>query len=307
MNRVWLGGALLGLACSASSEPAPRASVRHERLAAGLAAKVGPEEVALATVSRIAAAQRVAPAVARERAMNDALFAAGARSRFGSGPIPAVAERAALARTLLESMKADALAHGPVTDAEVNELTAIRWTDFDRPETVRTTHAAALVKNPADDAKARAVAERIARAVNGVSDPARFIELAQAVPHDEIEVRAERLPALTLDGRSYFPDQPGSSGDRFDNDFSKGAFTLAPGQISGLVKSAFGYHVILCEARLPEKRMPLAERRAVLADQILSGRAERAKQELLARLNAATPVMIARSVADMTARVVVTE
>ena len=65
--------------------------------------------------------------------------------------------------------------------------------------------------------------------------------------------------------------------------------------------------MILCEARLPEHRVPFEERRTLLQDEVLKGRAERAKQELLARLGSSTAIMVTRSVEDLTARVQVTE
>jgi PPIC-type PPIASE domain len=174
---------------------------------------------------------------------------------------------------------------------------------------VRTVHAVAIVSKPEQDAPARAIAQHIYEAVRGVSDPQEFIRLAQAVPHEGLDVRAERLPALTRDGRSYYPEgaPPELANQRFDKGFAEAAYALAVGQISGATKSIFGYHVILCEARLPEKRVPLEERRTLLGDEVLKGRAERSKQELLGRLSSSTPIMITRSVEDLTARVQVTE
>ncbi len=63
----------------------------------------------------------------------------------------------------------------------------------------------------------------------------------------------------------------------------------------------------MCEARLPELRVPLEQRRQLLAGEVAKGRAERAKQELLERVGRATPVAVARSVDDLTARVRVSE
>ena len=122
-------------------------------------------------------------------------------------------------------------------------------------------------------------------------------------------MRAERLPALTRDGRTYYPEGAPAelAGQRLDKDFAEAAFGLTVGQISTPVKSIFGYHVILCEARLPEKRVPLEERRQLLGDEVLKGRAERAKQDLLGRLSSSTPILIARSVEDLTARVQASE
>ncbi|MEI9941533.1 MAG: peptidyl-prolyl cis-trans isomerase [Pseudomonadota bacterium] len=296
--------AVSALSCSGQVDSAAPAAQRVH-LPAGLAAQVGAQEIALSTVTSIARAQSLTLPAARELAARDALFAAGARIAFAGGPIVSVVERGAWARALLEGFKAEAAARGPATDAEVTELTALRWQDLDRPETVRATHAVAIVTKPEQDAPARVIAQHLYEAVRGVSDPQEFIRLAQAVPHEGIDVRAERLPALTRDGRSYYPEgaSPELAGQRFDTGFAEAAHGLTVGQISGPVKSIFGYHVILCEARLPEKRVPLEERRTLLGDEVQKGRAERSKQELLARLSTSTPIAVTRSVEDLTARV----
>ena len=313
MSRCWaaLGwAAASALSCSGpvdGAQPVARAQSVH--LPAGLAAQVGADPIALSTVVGIAHAQRLTLPAARELAVRDAAFAAGARSAFAGRAIVPVIERAAWARALLSGFKAEAAARGPATDAEVTELTALRWQDLDRPETVRTTHAVAIVAKPEQDAAAHAIAQRLYEAVQGVSDPQEFVRLAQAVAHEGVDVRAERLPALTRDGRSYYPEgaPPELANQRFDKDFAEAAHRLAVGQISEPAKSLFGYHVILCEARLPEKRVPFEERRALLAAEVQKGRAERAKQELLGRLSSTTPIVITRSVEDLTARVQVTE
>jgi hypothetical protein len=304
----WLCATCAGaLACSSGGAPSP--TVQHARLPTGVAAQVDSDPISLTTVSRIASAQGVSAAVARERAVSDALFAAAARSAFADTSVVPVAERGAWARALLETLKADAIAHGPASDAEVAELTARRWQELDRPETVRTTHAVVKVDDPATDVKARALAQRIRDAVSGLSDPDQFMRVANAVPHEGFQVRTERLPALTPDGRPYDPESllPDSEGTRFDVGFATAAQTLAVGQISEPTKTAFGYHVILCEARLPEQRVPLEQRRLRLYDQAIKARAERAKQELLSRLTSAQPARIERAADDMTARVRVGE
>lgn len=310
MNARWLGvclAAASALSCSGSDSTAAVAT--HVHLPAGLAAKVGSDEIALSTVARIARAQGSTLFAARDLAARDAAFSAGARAAFANGSVVPVIERGAWARALLETFKAEATARGPATDAEVTELTALRWQDFDRPETVRTTHAVAIVTQPQQDAAARTIAQHIYEAVRGVSDPQEFIRLAKAVPNEGVTVRVESLPAVARDGRTYYPQgaPPELANQRFDQTFAEAVHRLAVGQISEPTKSVFGYHVILCEAHLPEHRVPLEERRKLLTDEILKGRAERTKQELLARLSAATPVMITRSVEDLTARVQVTE
>src|SRR4029453_9822539 len=130
---------------------------------------------------------------ARERAVSDALFAAFAKQHYaGTGRIESI-ERSALGRSILEELGRRARSQGAPSDEEVAELTAERWFDFDRPVSVRTTHAVVRLANPADKQKARAVAERIAEAVHGVKDPAEFKKRALGVPRDGLEVVAESL------------------------------------------------------------------------------------------------------------------
>jgi len=294
------------VACARAPEAAQ--SSQHGRLPGDAVARVANEQIARGTVARIAATEQVTLVEARERATTDALFAVAARETFRARPLVPVLARAAAARALLEGMKADALARGAPSEAEVAELTEQRWVELDRPESARTTHAVALVNKPEDDAKARAVAERIFAAVRELKDPTEFMRVAKEVPHEDIEVRVERLPAVTRDGRAFDPDKPNAGADsRFDPEFAKAATGLAAGEVSTPVRSAFGYHVILCEARLPELRVPPDQRRVLLHDEVIKARAERAKQELLARLSASTPVQISRASDELTAQVVFVE
>ncbi len=295
------------LACCAHRGGAPSTTDRAH-LSAGTAARVASEQISTMSVTRIAGAQGVSPAVARDRAVSDALFSAAARTTLDAAII-SVVERGALARALLERLKADAVALGAPNDVEVAELTARRWQELDRPETVRTTHVVVKAASPAADARARETAQRIREAVSGITDSEQFMRVARAVPHEGLDLRAERLPAITLDGRVYYPDNPPADAaeQRFDRGFAAAAHALSPGQVSEPTQTSFGYHVILCEERLPEQRVPLEQRRARLHDQVVKGRAERAKQELLSRLRAVVPTSIDRAADDLTARARVTE
>src|SRR5262249_38144232 len=161
----------------------------------------------------------------------------------------------------------------------------------DRPETARVTHAVVRVIKPDQEAQARAVAERVRSAVRGVTDPEEFMRHAQAVEHDGLELRAERLPAMTSDGRGYVPDAGGgNTTPSFDAEFARAAFAVPVGATSEPIKTQFGYHVILSEAHIPEQRVPLDVRRRMLRDEIIKQRAERAKDTLLSALSQRTPI-----------------
>jgi parvulin-like peptidyl-prolyl isomerase len=296
--------AALVLASACGNRAARPVASQSQKLAPGVAALVGADAISIATVRQIANAQHVPPERARKLAVEDALFAAAARARWSGTGWVAAAEDTSLARALLEQLQARAGAAGPPTDAEVAKLTAKQWVELDRPPAARTTHAVVLVKKPSDDARAKALAERIARAVHGVSDPAEFKELAKAVPTDGLKVHVEDLPPVTADGRVVPAPGQGESAGRFDPQFAAAANAIpAVGDQSPVVKSAFGYHVILLDARLPAKRVPLEKRRALLADHVIDERARAAQSTLLKKLTSATRIEVARTAIALTGRV----
>jgi hypothetical protein len=247
-------------------------------------------------VQSIASTQTISPSQALDRAVSDAVFAAEARERLPAG-FRATIERAALSRALLETLVREAHLAGAPTDAEVDEVTRARWTDLDRPPSVRVTHAVALFAEGGrnrDDA--RRVAEAIARSVRGVLAPAAFIGAAQAVPAGSVRVRAERLPFIAADGRGISTDPEHAPDAEFDPTFAKAANSLSKvGEQSELVETSFGFHVILLEERLPERRVPLEDRRRALGPEVLARRADNLRRVLIQRLRQATPVELSRN------------
>lgn len=293
------------LACGAESAPV---AVQKKSLAPGVAASVGTELVALGTVARIASARGVSASQARELAIRDALLSAAARASPEHTAAIVVAERSNLARALLESFARQAESAGPGTDTEVNELTAERWTEFDRPESVRTTHALVRVEKPEQDAEARALAAKLAASLSGITNAADFVARAQAFPAAPLGIVAERLGPVTPDGRMWeINARPGTKFPTLDAEYTKAATALQhPGDQSPLVKSSFGYHVILLEERIPAVRPSLEERHALLSTEIFSRRAKKLSDDALARLRQETPIEIARAADSLTERVLAT-
>lgn len=291
---------VLGCSSGGSAPPATTSS-----LPAGSAARAGHELVSEATISRIAARQAVAPRQAVQLALSDALFAAEARVTL---PVAATRtiERAAAARSLLEQLSQDATRAGPPTPAELSELVRERWVELDRPSAVRTTHAIVMNDKPARDADARALAEKLAVAVRGATSADELIRLAQAFPPAGFEIRAEALPFVTADGRIFVRKDTGFKAGQgsFDPDFARAANALtAPGDLSPVVKSSFGYHVIRLEERLPSAVIGEPELSERLTPDVLVRRAARARGELLDKLRQASPVEVERAVNELTAQV----
>jgi parvulin-like peptidyl-prolyl isomerase len=268
-------------------------------------ARVGPELVSATTVSRIALAQTVTPQVALTRAVTDATFARAARAELSVAVVRSV-ERAAAARAVLEELPAEVERAGPPTPAEVEKIVLERWTDLRRPDAVRTAHAVVINDKPAKDGAARAVAAKLALALAQTKSQAELIAVASAFPGEGFEIRAEELPFVTADGRVMerrdggFVALPGA----FDVDFARGANALRePGQLSGLVKSAFGYHVIRLEELAPGVVVTGPELSALVDDEVYQRRAKRSRRELLERLRAATAIRLERAVDDLTTQV----
>ena len=67
-------------------------------------------------------------------------------------------------------------------------------------------------------------------------------------------------------------------------EFDQVVFTLAPGRISDLVHSEYGYHIFLVEERRPAQRLSLEQARAQIREQLLAAKQEQAYQAWLQEL-----------------------
>jgi hypothetical protein len=302
---------LLEAACDGRPEgPAP---VRRS-LEGDLVARVETEAVVAETVRRIARAQGVSAEEALDRAVFDAILAVEARTRLGERRRRREENRV-LAAALIAELARSARAEGAPTDAEIDDKTKKRWLDVDRPESVLTVHAVVLVPAGSDDAawvKADEIAGRIRdavapsarsakefapdpydfkRPVYGGSAVEEFRRLATAVPHEGMSVRVEALPPVAADGLTVTAEgrQP------FDPAFASAAASLGQGDLSPVVRSPFGAHVILGLVRIPASRVGLEERRRRFADEIYADRTRERTKALLASVRAQTPAAVERS------------
>lgn len=143
--------------------------------------------------------------------------------------------------------------------------------EFKTLEAVKARH---ILKKFPDDAtdeqktevkiEAEKLLETVKAAVDGGAD---FAELAKQ--HSEDVGSAPQGGAL----RGRNPDLP--QGDYFARGemvqpFEKAAFDdLVPGEISGLVESRFGYHIIKLEEKRPEEIQPFAQARSEIHDKLV--------------------------------------
>jgi peptidyl-prolyl cis-trans isomerase D len=128
---------------------------------------------------------------------------------------------------------------------------------FSTPEQVRASHI--LLKTEGkDDEAVKAKAEEILKEVKAGKD---FAALAKKYSEDEAS--ASQGGDLDYFGRG-----------RMVKEFEDKAFELEPGQVSDLVKTPFGYHIIKVIDKKPATTRPFAEVQQQIADQLAYERAQ---------------------------------
>lgn len=142
--------------------------------------------------------------------------------------------------------------------------------EFKTPEAVKARHILKkFPDNATDEQKAavKAEAEELLATVRAaIAEGEDFAELAKV--HSEDVGSAPQGGAL----RGRNPDLP--PGDYFARGdmvqpFEKAAFDeLSPGEVSDLVESRFGYHVIKLEEKRPEELQPFAQARSEISDKL---------------------------------------
>jgi parvulin-like peptidyl-prolyl isomerase len=125
-------------------------------------------------------------------------------------------------------------------------------------EQVRARHILISSRTPAEDGKARTRADSLLRAIRGGAD---FGQLARTFSQD---------PGSGSQGGDlgFFPR------GRMVKEFSDTAFALAPGQVSGLTKTQFGYHIIRVDEKKPAGLRPYEEVRGEIKNQLAQSRGD---------------------------------
>lgn len=286
----WLFGVVVAL-CSAACRSGSAQSA-PSRFDEGVVARVGSLDVSAMLVARLSTQRGDPLRDAVDRAVHDALLSAYARESL---PGPARwAERVALARRLLGELQRAAELDGPLRTEELDGWVQEHWWALDRPRMVGVIHAVVLAEPP--DEEARALAERIRAAVAPVQSSSAFREAALGVPATGREVKVESLPPVTGSGRALDPERPPPLGPRerrFTAAFAQAALELTQvGQLSGVVRTPFGYHVLRAERMVEVKRVLGAELQELVADALLAERARLALGEVLDRARAAAGIQI---------------
>jgi len=151
--------------------------------------------------------------------------------------------------------------------ADVQQAYNTNIEQYSQPEQVRASHI--LLKTEGkDDAAVKAKAEDLLKKAKAGAD---FAELAKA--NSEDEGSAKNGGDLDFFGRG-----------RMVPEFDQVAFTLQPGQISDLVKTQYGYHIIKVTDKKAASTRSIDEVRQQLTDRLSYERAQTQANEIAAQV-----------------------
>ncbi len=282
---------------STAQAPAPaatKAALGGENVAA-----VGTQTLSKSLAREVALARKLLPREAVETLVSEALLAELAvRKKALEDPEVQRKIRAVLARHLVARLRAEAVAEGPWTDAELDAAarTTGFWLDVDRPETRVAAHA--LVRKGAPDQaglakKLRAFLLEVPAIGTADEQAKAFLAKAQSFPMPEGHALVvERLEdPFTADGRVAAKGPPRG----LEVTFAKGAFDIATvGGTSEIIETSFGMHVIRLLGVFPAKVAPRDQRITVLEPELVRKRAApRYQAKLQALFEAAAPKELA--------------
>jgi PPIC-type PPIASE domain len=278
------GAMLLALtnvvSCSQSDPP----------LTADSCARVGPRSIACAqvVVRTNESARAAVNAVVEEE-----LFAMAAE-KSGDKAMSEVVVRSAKARWLTRVFLEEAERRGALTEVEASQIRKDRWREFDRPPGMRVVHA--LVRRPsgksaeivaafAKDGKRQAMSlrERLLD-TNAESD---FVNAAKASLSEPYPIVAEDIPLFAANGELI--EVQGT----LDKAFASAAFLLAKdGEVSPIVETPFGFHIIRRAEVKASQTIPLDEMADRVHSDLLRVRSRRTLEEALAKSKEANPVKV---------------
>jgi len=179
------------------------------------------------------------------------------------------------AQRYLEGVRAAA---ATVTDADLERFYGENTARLTLPEQVRVRHILLTWKPLGTPDDRAALREKMVPILEQVRSGADFAELARK--------HSEDSSAFEGGDTGFF------ARGQMVKPFEDAAFALAPGQISDIVETSFGLHILRMEERQPERLLPLDEVREKLRDYLAEQKAAQVTSEEMARLRAAAHIEV---------------
>jgi peptidyl-prolyl cis-trans isomerase C len=157
-----------------------------------------------------------------------------------------------LAKKLIEKQIVDS---AKVTDDDVKKYYDEHKSEFMDPEQLQASHILIRVKDPANEAEDKAAKEKAEELLKKVQGGGDFAAIAK---------ESSDCPSSAKGGDLGF-----FSKGQMVPEFEKAAFELKKGEISGVVKTKFGYHIIKVTDKKEARQMTLDEVKDQIKDQLM--------------------------------------
>lgn len=168
---------------------------------------------------------------------------------------------------------------GTVSDAELEQFYRENEHRLTYPEQIRVRHILLTWKRLGTDDDKAIVREQMQPILERAQNGEDFAALAREFSEDEASAPSGGDTGFFVRGKMM-------------EAFEDAAFALEPGELSGMVETAYGVHIILAEDRQAAYLLPLDDVRDQLRDYIRTQRAEQAVEERIDSLRAAADVDI---------------
>jgi len=247
----------------------------------GMFAVVGKNHLPLPLLSQSTSSLRASEA---KGIVSDELFALDAKKRLPQWSH--TIERGVLARALLERWEQEALQERTINDETLEAERSKLWLRYDRPRSVRTGEFFVPVRPMENEEPAYALATQIHTAVLPALNIDDFAMLGRAV-ETQLEPRSHMNPPVAADGRVIPLVPQDAKFEWVDENLAQGATALTEvGQVSPVIATKGGFHILYVTEITPAERPPLSKIRLELLKESLSVRVRQEQKSMKANSRA---------------------
>lgn len=163
-----------------------------------------------------------------------------------------------------------------VAESEIHDFYVANQESFEIPEQVRARHILLEVDEDADATVRGEKRQRLEGLLKQLKEGADFAELARA---------NSQCPSAAEGGDLGFFGR-GQMAEPFD----EAAFALQPGELSGVIETPFGLHILRVEERKPAGKVPETEAAGQIREFLTSRKTEAAVDERIKKLRAGATI-----------------
>jgi peptidyl-prolyl cis-trans isomerase C len=191
-------------------------------------------------------------------------------------------ERDYIAKKYMEAELDEQKKSMPNFEALANEYYETNKSDYAIPEAVRVSHILFMIDVEDENVDQVSIRKNAEDVLARLKSGEEFSQLAREYSDDKVSAKlGGSLPGWV---------EPGKTVPAFE----KAAFKLQPGEISSLVRSRFGYHIIKVEEKRPGGFKKFEEVRAAILDKLRSTHIDEIRSKLQRKYASRTQVELSR-------------